>query len=199
MVNIISYNKLPEKNEFIRLYVDEGMLQKDLAKKYKCSKKRISQWIKYFGLNTRPRGTGNNTKYNFTEDYLQILIDDKYTRQEMSELLGMSKSNLNRLLRQYGIKKQFNTSEYQKYSRKVRNLTEQKYAKYIHYINPNNLPRTLCGVEGGYQLDHIKGIRECFDEGVSVEECSHYGNLQMIPWEENLQKRKLKGIVNGKR
>ena len=71
----------------------------------------------------------------------------------------------------------------------MRNLTESTYAKYKEIINPNNHLRTLCGEKDGYQLDHIVSVRECFDSKVSIEECADITNLQMIPWERNLQKR----------
>jgi hypothetical protein len=46
----------------------------------------------------------------------------------------------------------------------------------------------LCGVDGGWQLDHIKTVREAFDEGLSPEEVAHVDNLRMLPWKENLMR-----------
>ena len=111
----------------------------------------------------------------------------------MTNVIGY-KQLPNKLLREYGIRKEQNIPEYRLYAHKVRYLTETNYAKYKDIINPNDHPRTLCGVDGGYQLDHINGVRECFDGGVSVEDCADYKNLQMIPWQANLQKRKIKGF-----
>lgn len=192
MANIIGYNQLPDREEFIELYINQGKLQRELAEIYGCGKLRIRQWIKKFGLDLRPQGAGNNTKYNIIKDELRNLVNEKYTRKEISDILGMSRSNVNRLLKQYNIRKEQNIPQYQKYARKVRYLTESNYAKYKEIINPDDYPRTLCGVDGGYQLDHILGVRECFDKGLSIEECSSLTNLQMIPWEANLQKRKMK-------
>lgn len=193
MTNIIGYNKLPNKDEFIELYVNQKKLQSELAEIYGCGKLRIRQWIKKFDLNLRPRGAGNNTRFFIEEKTLRKLVDDKNTNDEISEILGMSKSNVCKLLKQYGIKREIRKSEYQKYARKVRVLSEKNYVKYKEIINPNNYPRTLCGVEGGYQLDHILSVRESFDKGLKIEDCANVKNLQMLPWRHNLEKRKIKG------
>jgi hypothetical protein len=72
-------------------------------------------------------------------------------------------------------------------------MLQSTYAKYKDVINSNGHPRTLCGVDGGYQLDHIVSVRECFDNKLSVEDCAKVENLQIIPWEDNLKKRIFKG------
>ena len=82
------------------------------------------------------------------------------------------------------------TKEYRQYRNNVALLTERNYVKYIEDINPNRYPRTLAGVDGGWQLDHIKPVRECFDEGISPEEAAHANNLRMLPWQENLARNK---------
>ena len=79
--------------------------------------------------------------------------------------------------------------EYRRYVGKVYRLTEETYAQYCQIINPNHYPRTLCGVEGGYQLDHIISIKRCWNEGKSPAEAASFTNLQIIPWRENLDKR----------
>lgn len=81
------------------------------------------------------------------------------------------------------------TPEYKRYRNRVSKLTELTYCENYHIINRNNYPRTLCGIDGGYQLDHIKSVKECFLSGISPEECAKIENLQMLPWKENLLKR----------
>lgn len=78
---------------------------------------------------------------------------------------------------------------YTRYKRKVHNLSHKIYEENIELINPNRYPRTVNGVTGGWQLDHIKSIRECFDEGISIEGCAKLENLQLLPWQQNLEKR----------
>lgn len=77
---------------------------------------------------------------------------------------------------------------YNRYKNKVHKLSEQTYASHIATINPNGYPRTLCGVDGGWQLDHIKSVRKCFDDGFSPEQASDLSNLTMLPWKQNLLK-----------
>lgn len=78
--------------------------------------------------------------------------------------------------------------EFLTYSSKVRWITKKNYDKYIHIINPNGLPRGKCGVEGAYQLDHVRSIKECFDLGLPPEVAGAPENLQMLPWKVNRAK-----------
>lgn len=82
-----------------------------------------------------------------------------------------------------------NTPEYKRYSRTVHGLSQEVYNKNIDIINPNRHPRTLCGVKDGWQLDHIKPIKECFEQGLSPQEASDISNLRMLPWKENLMRQ----------
>ena len=80
------------------------------------------------------------------------------------------------------------TPEYKRYRKKVDLLTEKTYAQHITTINPNSHPRTLCGVEGGYQLDHIISVYEGYKQNIDPKDIADVGNLQMLPWKENLKK-----------
>ena len=82
------------------------------------------------------------------------------------------------------------TKAYRSYRNNVNILTERNYVEYIEVINPQRHPRTIAGVEGGWQLDHIKTVRECFDAGVYPEIASEVSNLRMLPWQENLARNK---------
>jgi hypothetical protein len=81
------------------------------------------------------------------------------------------------------------TSEYKKYRQKVNLLTEKNYVKFKNVVNPENKPRTLCGVDGGYQLDHIYPVYEGFVNNIPPEEIAKVENLRVIPWKENLIKK----------
>lgn len=81
-----------------------------------------------------------------------------------------------------------NKPELQTYTRRVHWLTKKTYDKYKQEINPFDFPRSLCGTDGGYQLDHIISIKEGFEKGISPEELSQKENLQMITWKENRNK-----------
>lgn len=78
--------------------------------------------------------------------------------------------------------------EYTKYSRKVHGLSQKIYELNKDIINPSNYPRTLCGVEGGWQLDHIIPIKECYNKGMSINEAASLDNLRMLPWKTNLMR-----------
>lgn len=82
-----------------------------------------------------------------------------------------------------------NIKEYTKYARKVHALSHKVYEQNKHIINPNNYPRTLCGVEDGWQLDHITPIKECFEKGLTEIEVSSASNLRMLPWRDNLMRQ----------
>jgi endogenous inhibitor of DNA gyrase (YacG/DUF329 family) len=48
--------------------------------------------------------------------------------------------------------------------------------------------RGRCGVDGAYQLDHIKSINWGWENKVSAEVIAEWSNLRMIPWKENRDK-----------
>lgn len=81
-----------------------------------------------------------------------------------------------------------NKKAFAEYAHKVRRITEETYKQNINLINPDNLPRTLCGVEGGYQLDHKISIKWGFLHSVNPKIIGNISNLQMIPWIENRKK-----------
>ena len=74
------------------------------------------------------------------------------------------------------------------YGRKVRVLSEKTYQDNILILNPNNLPRTLCGIDGGYQLDHKISIKSGFENNIPPEQLSSVDNLQLLPWKDNRKK-----------
>ena len=78
--------------------------------------------------------------------------------------------------------------DFQRYSCKVRKLTEENYTKYKEEINPSNYPRTKCGVQNGYQLDHKVSLKWGFTHGLNPKIVAAKDNLQMLPWKANLLK-----------
>ena len=82
------------------------------------------------------------------------------------------------------------TSEYLKYKREVHRLSQLTYKNNIDTINPGRLPRTIAGVSGGYQLDHIISVKEGFINNIPTDELSHVSNLRMLPWIENLKRNR---------
>lgn len=79
-----------------------------------------------------------------------------------------------------------NKSAWYRYRYNVHQISKQQNLAVLENFDK---PRTLCGVEGGYQLDHIIPIRYGFDNGIPEEVIGHIDNLQIIPWKENNSKR----------
>lgn len=86
------------------------------------------------------------------------------------------------------LRDEVNVTEYKRYRNRVKSLTEAAYRNNMQIINPYKHPRTLCGVDGGYQLDHIIGIRYGYDNAIPAEIIASVDNLQMLPWKENRMK-----------
>jgi len=82
------------------------------------------------------------------------------------------------------------TPEFVKYRNRVHKLSNKTYEEYIDEINPKGYDRTLAGVDGGYQLDHIIEVRFGFDNNIPPEVLSKKENLRMLPWKTNLARNK---------
>ena len=90
-----------------------------------------------------------------------------------------------------GARPKSTTPAYKRYQSKVHRLSDKAYKKNRDLINPRNYPRTRCGVDGGWQLDHIISVRESYDNGVSAQDASQLSNLRMLPWRENLKRNRI--------
>jgi hypothetical protein len=80
-------------------------------------------------------------------------------------------------------------TKYKEYRYLVDKLSEINYVKHYDMINPEHKPRTKCGVDGGYQLDHIYPVYEGYINNIPPEEVAKVENLRVIPWEENQRKK----------
>jgi 5-methylcytosine-specific restriction endonuclease McrA len=85
-------------------------------------------------------------------------------------------------------KSKLTTPEYKRYAGKIHRLSNKIYENNLEILNPNGYNRTLCGVDGGYQLDHIISIKYGFDNNVLPENLAKLDNLRLIPWKDNLLK-----------
>ena len=72
-----------------------------------------------------------------------------------------------------------------KYYREVRKITRQQD---ISLLENYDKLRGLCGVDGAYQLDHIKSINWGWENHIPAETIAEWGNLRMIPWKDNRDK-----------
>ena len=125
------------------------------------------------------QSTQNNTicnkcsayKYNKT---FKDVIKPEHTLQMRATKAGFQ--NFDEYKLRYP-KKQF-------YKREVWRLT---YQKPIDTLENWEL-RGRCGVEGAYQLDHIRSIDWGWKNGIDAEVIAEWDNLRMLPWKTNLLK-----------
>ena len=77
------------------------------------------------------------------------------------------------------------------YKKALSRLTTATYKQYKHIINPLDLKvgRAKIGAVDTYHVDHIVAGRVGFDNGIPLELMSHYTNLQMLHWRDNISKR----------
>lgn len=183
---------MPDRVTLVRLYTTHTLQQ--IADLYGTSKTRVRKWFDQQVINKTPQGLGNHQLYATDVTSLQKLIAKKLTNAEIARHLGCRTSNISRAMKTHGLTpyRKPQRPEFQRYLSRVLRATDIIYQVNKSLLNPNNLPRTKCGVSGGYQIDHIKGIRECFDAKWSVQETAALANLQFIPWEDNLARRKFK-------
>lgn len=80
------------------------------------------------------------------------------------------------------------TKEYRRYCNRVHKLTHKTYQENMDILNPLGKSRTVCGVDGGYQIDHIIPLKHGFENNISPETMSQLENLRLVPWKENLLK-----------
>ena len=128
---------------------------------------------------------GEHRRNNPEQYAMSVLSRKKLSKSASKSWENPSKERID------GIEKRRNQNikEYKKYDGQVRRMSDKVYEENKSIINPDGHKRTLCGVDNGYQLDHIKSIKECWNEGLSVEEASKIENLRIIPWKENLGRR----------
>ena len=70
----------------------------------------------------------------------------------------------------------------------VDKISEINYNANKTKLNPENHPRTRCGVTRGHQLDHIYPVYEGYINNIPPEFIGRVENLRVIPWEENQAK-----------
>ena len=78
-----------------------------------------------------------------------------------------------------------NGNAFKRYANRVHWLTSKVYDLHKDEINPLGLRRTICGVDGGVQLDHKLSIKEAFLRNLPPELVAVKENLQLLPWKDN--------------
>jgi hypothetical protein len=180
----------------------------------KCYSKQISETLKKkvedgtFVVNKRPKNS--EVKYTHFRNCPNCNEQISYSRKDIRDSLEKKRTVCNscstkiykkgvmsgvtnqQTLQMRATKAGFtNWEEYvekypkkQFYKREVWRLT---------YRNPLNElehweKRGRCGVDGAYQLDHIKSINWGWENGIPAETIAEWDNLRMIPWKDNRDK-----------
>ena len=151
----------------------------DLIKPFKRNCPNCGKEMSYISEGTLNTSKKRNTicnrcstyKYNKT---FKDVIKPEHTLQMRATKAGFQ--NFDEYKQRYP-KKQF-------YKREVWRLTYQHPLDTLQHWEL----RGRCGVEGAYQLDHIKSIDWGWKNGVDAEVIAEWDNLRMIPWKVNLLK-----------
>jgi len=193
-----------EKEELIKLLSDNSKTDKEISKIVNLSFKYIRVLRRRWKIKPKKRGMKPGTIISSYNKKCKVCLksfktvpslDSIYCSRKcmhsceeyLNKLKNMDKSYMQTEVYRNSLKRE-STPEYKRFVNRVHRLSSKTYEKYKNIINPNNFPRTKCGIEGGYQLDHIISIRFGFHNNMSPEELSLVENLQILPWKDNLKK-----------
>jgi len=183
-----------EENRKCKSCMLKGRSQKDLygdrydeiiAKRSDALKEVEHTWHDKIANSRRENGT-----YKISEETRQLLRDNSY----FSGKKGPDHPRIKKMLSEKCISFEEyldSLSDYKKYKREVRYYTDQNDIT----ILKNYDKRGKAGVVGAYHLVHIVEISEGFINGIAPEIIGEISNLQFIPWEKNMEKRKNPGGI----
>ena len=151
----------------------------DLIKPFKRNCPECGNEMSYVSESTLKTSATKNTVCNSCSTYkynktFKDVITPEHRLQMRATKAGFQ--NFDEYKLQYP-KKQF-------YKREVWRLTYQNPLDTLEHWEL----RGRCGVEGAYQLDHIKSINWGWENGIEPEVIAEWDNLRMIPWKTNLLK-----------
>ena len=192
------YSLTPEEIEFI---CDPLVTAREVSERIGCGSATVTRWRKRFGwegtsglkkgphpwkIKHHPRPChieGCDESVTYPQKYCSRKC--MYSCHEYHENLKAKKKSHTKP----GLRKD-TTPEFVRYRNTVHRLSNKVYHENRDLINPNNHPRTLAGVEGGYQLDHIYTVKDGFENDVPPEQLSVLENLRVIPWKDNLARNR---------
>tara|TARA_B110000093_G_C12929095_1_gene392652 strand:+ start:762 stop:1388 length:627 start_codon:yes stop_codon:yes gene_type:complete len=195
--------------EDISLLSDPNKTGLELTEHFGCGIITITRWRKKYGIKiargckkgkSKPwlkTGVDLSCKMCYNRIYVTPSSGKKYCSRECMHSDPAYKQMLKDIDRSYTQTAEFalkqskpDTASYKKYVGKVHRLSDKVYKQNIDIINPHGHTRTLAGVEGGWQLDHIIEVRFGFDNNIPAEVLAEVNNLRMLPWKENLERNR---------
>jgi hypothetical protein len=153
--------------------------EKTLERNYHKNCNNCGNIMKYVSSGTLDRAIKENTLCNSCSTIVYKKGIMNGVTKEQTEQMRATKAgfqNFDEYKLRYP-KKQF-------YKREVWRLTYQHPLDTLEHWEL----RGRCGVEGAYQLDHIKSINWGWENGIPPEVIAEWDNLRMIPWRTNLLK-----------
>lgn len=183
----------------------------NIVEKFGCGQATVSRWRKRYNADI-PTGCRKGVKKPWQKNGNDVkckICDKLFYKTKSSESIYCCRScmysdtdfieKLRNVDRSYMQTEEFrnkfrkeNTEEWVRYKNRVYKLTEKVYNEHIDIINPNRHPRTIAGVDGGWQLDHIIEVRYGFDNQIPPEILCEVSNLRMLPWKKNLERNRKK-------
>lgn len=175
----------------------KGKLQKELygdryneiIKKRSESLKKVNHWWHDKIADSR-RKSGT---YVLTNEHKK-----KISNSTIFSKSGKEHIRIKKILEKYNITYEEYLSkmnDFQRYKREVRLLTDKVDVSVLE----NYEKRGKAGIDGAYHLDHKIEVSEGYINSIPPNEIAKLENLQFIPWEENMKKRKFPNGIHDKK
>lgn len=185
--NKCRFSNVNNRNKkILSLLQNTNLTQKEIATKLDVTKSIVTKVRKKYLLNRDRKQSklgrkilSDNFKKNILEKKLNIfggVKDKKHYEKIFKSRYGLDYSEFKKI-----------QPKFIKYRNKVRGITYKNLKKYSHlFENLDNLGR--CGDDGKYQIDHRISIKDGFNLKLPSHLIGHPSNLQIIKWEDNLNK-----------
>tara|TARA_B110000908_G_C10033386_1_gene348465 strand:- start:73 stop:651 length:579 start_codon:yes stop_codon:yes gene_type:complete len=171
----------------------------EIMARFDISRATVSRWMKINDFKTK-RQIGSGLSNSRSIELTACLKCGKHTKRKYcsrscSYSCEIRRAKLRNVDKSYMLTEEYSASTrkehtpaFKRYGGLVRRATEKVYIANLDIINPNSYTRTRCGVEDGYQLDHIVPVKFGFANNIPIEEMSRVENLRMLPWKQNLER-----------
>lgn len=161
----------------------------EIIKKRSNSLKEVNHWWHHKIAESRKK----NGTDKLTDDHKQ-----KISQSTIFSKKGKDHIRIQKILNEHNISYDAyldKLDDFKRYKREVTLLTNSVDVSSLE----NYDKRGRAGIKGAYHLDHKIEISEGYLQGIHPYELSKIENLEFIPWEENMKKRKFpNGIHSNK-